>query len=109
MELSTITKSFAIEEHPKVLDYQVRLHALMAGAASCLIVTGLAIPFAVSGVRVNPAVGISKSIALFFGYYILVNVLNSLGKQEILSPEVAAWAPNVFMVILTYVLIRRVR
>ena len=71
--------------------------------------TGLAIPFAVSGVRVNPAVGISKSIALFFGYYILVNVLNSLGKQEILSPEVAAWAPNVFMVILTYVLIRRVR
>ncbi|MBT5815951.1 MAG: YjgP/YjgQ family permease [Opitutales bacterium] len=109
LELSTITKSFAIEEHPKVLDYQVRLHALMAGAASCLIVTGLAIPFAVSGVRVNPAVGISKSIALFFGYYILVNVLNSLGKQEILSPEVAAWAPNVFMVILTYVLIRRVR
>lgn len=108
-ELKKITKNFTVEEHPKVLDYQVHLQALMAGAASCLIVTGLAIPFAVSGVRVNPAVGVSKSIALFFGYYILTSVLNSLGKQEILSPEVAAWAPNVFMVILTYVLIRRVR
>ena len=109
LELKKITENFELEEHPKVLDFQVRLHALMAGAASCLIVTGLAIPFAVSGIRVNPAVGISKSIALFFGYYILVNILNSLGKQEILSPEVAAWTPNVFMVILTYVLIRRVR
>ena len=94
-ELTKITKTFTLEENPKVLDYQVYLHALMAGAASCLIVTGLAIPFAVSGVRVNPAVGVSKSIALFFGYYILTNILNSLGKQQILSPEVAAWAPNV--------------
>lgn len=109
LELTKITKNFTMEDNPKVLDYRVYLQALMAGAASCLIVTGLAIPFAVSGVRVNPAVGISKSIALFFGYYILTNILNSLGKQEILSPEVAAWAPNVFMILLTYVLIRRVR
>lgn len=108
-ELKLITKNFSLQENPKVLDYQVRLHSLMAGAASCLIVTGLAIPFAVSGVRVNPAVGVSKSIALFFGYYIFNSLLNSLGKQGVLSPEVAAWAPNVFMILLTYVLMRRVR
>ncbi len=109
LELKKITDNFSIMENPKVLDYQVRMHALMAGAASCLIVTGLAIPFAVSGVRVNPAVGVSKSIALFFGYYIMTSVLNSLGKQQVLSPEVAAWAPNIFMILLTYALVRRVR
>ena len=108
-ELKLITKNFSLDENPKILDYQVRLQSLMAGAASCLIVTGLAIPFAVSGVRVNPAVGVSKSIALFFGYYIINNLLNSLGKQEVLSPEVAAWSPNIFMILLTYVLMRRVR
>ncbi len=108
-ELKQITDNFTMDENPKVLDYLVRMHALMAGAASCLIVTGLAIPFAVSGVRVNPAVGISKSIGLFFAYYILTSVLNSFGQQEALSPEVAAWAPNIFMVVLTYVLVRRVR
>lgn len=108
-ELKLITENFTLDENPKILDYQVRLQSLMAGAASCLIVTGLAIPFAVSGVRVNPAVGVSKSIALFFGYYIINGLLNSLGKQEVLSPEVAAWSPNIFMILLTYVLLRRVR
>ncbi len=109
LELKMITENFTLDENPKILEYLVRLQALMAGAASCLIVTGLAIPFAVSGVRVNPAVGVSKSLALFFGYYIMTSVLNSLGKQGVLSPEVAAWTPNVFMIILTYVLVRRVR
>lgn len=109
LELKMITDNFSMSENPKVLDYLVRLQFLMAGAASCLIVTGLAIPFAVSGIRVNPAVGVSKSIALFFGYYIMTSVLNSLGKQQVLSPEVAAWTPNIFMVVLTYVLVRRVR
>ncbi len=109
LELKAITDNFSMDENPKVLDYRLRIQALMAGAASCLIVTGLAIPFAVSGVRVNPAVGVSKSIALFFGYYIMTSVLNSLGKQQVLSPEIAAWAPNVFMILLTYVLVRRVR
>lgn len=111
LELKRITDNFTRDENPKVLDYSIRLHALVASAASCLIVAGLAIPFAVSGVRVNPAVGVSKSIALFIGYYILVSVLNALAKQDFdfLSPVVAAWVPNVFMIILAIVLIRRVR
>ncbi len=109
LQLKTITDNFTMEENPRVLDYRVRLHALMAGAASCLIVTGLAIPFAVSGIRVNPAVGVSKSIGLLFGYYLMNSVLNSMGNQQVLSPAVAAWTPNVFMIMLTYILIRRVR
>lgn len=109
LELKRIIDNFTIEENPKVREYESRFHALIASAASCLIVTGLAIPYAVSGVRVNPAVGVSKSIALFFGYYILSSLMGALGKREILSPEVAAWSPNIFMIGLAYVLVRRVR
>ena len=109
LEVKRITDNFTKEENPKVLAYQVRLHTLLASAASCLIVTGLAIPFAISGIRVNPAVGVSKSIGLFFSFYIMVNILKSLAQQEYLSPAVAAWTPNVTMIVLAYVLLRRVK
>jgi lipopolysaccharide export system permease protein len=69
----------------------------MAGAFSCLIVAGLAVPFAVSGVRVNPAVGVSKSLALFFLYYLLATIGTMLGDQGAVPAWVAAWLPNGFM------------
>ena len=74
IELKTITENFERGDNVKILAYQARLHALMASAASCLIVVGIAIPFAISGVRVNPAVGVSKSLGLFIGYFILASV-----------------------------------
>ncbi len=109
LEVKRITDNFTKEENPKVLAYQVRLHTLLASAASCLIVTGLAIPFAISGIRVNPAVGVSKSIGLFFLFYIMINILKSLAQQEYMAPVLAAWTPNVTMIILAYVLLRRVK
>jgi len=109
LELKRIVENFDVEENPKVLEYQVEMHKLMASAALCLIVTGLAIPFAIAGVRTNPAVGVSKSIGLFFSYYIFASVLNALGRQAFLSPAIAAWTPPVVMIIMTYVFMRRVR
>lgn len=109
LQLKRITDNFSEEDNPQVLGYEARLHALMASAASCLIVAGIAIPFAVSGIRTNPAVGVSKSIGLFFAFYLLTNVLNALGREGALSPEWAAWTPMVFMILLAYVLMRRVR
>lgn len=109
LQLKRITDNFTKEDNPSVLAYEARLHALMASAASCLIVAGIAIPFAVSGIRTNPAVGVSKSIGLFFVFYLLTSVLNAMGREGALPPEWAAWAPMVFMVLLAYVLLRRVR
>ncbi|MBC2605072.1 LptF/LptG family permease [Pelagicoccus albus] len=109
LQLKRITDNFTQEDNPSVLAYEARLHALMASAASCLIVAGIAIPFAVSGVRTNPAVGVTKSIGLFFAFYILTSILNALGREGALSPEVAAWTPMVLMIVLAYVLLRRVR
>ncbi len=109
LQLKRITDNFTKEDNPAVLAYEARLHALMASAASCLIVAGIAIPFAVSGVRTNPAVGVTKSIGLFFAFYILTSILNALGREGSLSPEFAAWSPMAIMIILAYVLMRRVK
>jgi lipopolysaccharide export system permease protein len=96
-ELSEILASPESAEHPRLAAYAVRWHSLMAGAFSCLIVAGLAVPFAVSGVRVNPAVGVSKSLALFFLYYLLATIGTMLGDQGAVPAWVAAWLPNGFM------------
>jgi lipopolysaccharide export system permease protein len=44
---------------------------------------------------VNPAVGVSKSIGLFFIYYILATIASALATKQILDPQLAAWVPNI--------------
>jgi lipopolysaccharide export system permease protein len=64
------------------------------------MVIAIAIPFAVSGVRVNPAVGVSKSLGLFILYYILATVASALATKQWIEPEMAAWLPNAGMALL---------
>ena len=96
-ELAGILDSAETADNPRLLSYAVRYHSLLASAFGCLIAAGLAVPFAVSGVRVNPAVGVSKSIGLFVVFWILTVVGNQLGEQATLPPLAAAWLPNVVM------------
>src|SRR5690625_2154471 len=84
-------------DDPKKSALEVRYHTVMVGAFSCLIIVGLAIPFATTGVRVNPMVGISKSIGLFAFYYLLENIAWIVGERNILEPAVAAWIPGIVM------------
>ncbi len=94
-ELRELMTYLTTEHSPKVVDYAVRYFGLIADTLSPLIVIAMAIPFAVTGVRVNPAVGVSKSIGLFFLYYVLANFASSLATKGILEPDLAAWVPNV--------------
>ena len=109
LQLKRITDNFTQEHNPAVLGYEARLHVLMASAASCLIVAGIAIPFAVSGVRTNPVVGVCKSLGLFFGFYLMTSVLNAMGREGSLPPSWAAWSPMALMIVLAYVFVRRVK
>jgi len=74
-----------------------------------LIVIGIAVPFAMSGVRVNPAVGVSKAIGLFLLYYVLNNFATSLATEQLMSPVMAAWLPNLGMAALAAWLFARMR
>lgn len=96
-QLQRLIDYFAVQASPKGTPYAVRYFSLIADTLSPLIVIAIAIPFAVTGVRVNPAVGVSKSIGLFFLYYILSNVASSLAAKQIIDPVTAAWVPNVGM------------
>lgn len=97
-ELQRIVDYFTDEENPKVTRYAVRYYSLLANTLGPLIILAIAIPFAVSGVRVSPVVGVSKSIGLFFIYYLLTTSATLLGGRGYLDPMWAAWLPNLAMI-----------
>ena len=97
-ELRQLMDYLISDGSPKVTKYALCYYGLIADTLGCLIVIGIAIPFAVSGVRVSPVVGVSKSIGLFFVYYLLSSLANTIGGRELLTPEAAAWLPNVVMI-----------
>lgn len=95
-QLRAVIDYYKEQNNPgKAVKYAVRYYGLIADTLGPLIVIAIAIPFAVSGLRVNPAVGVSKSIGLFFLYYVLSTLATSLATREILEPQFAAWLPNI--------------
>lgn len=96
-ELERIIDYFRVEENPKVTMYAIRYYGLLADTLSPLIIIAIGIPFAVTGVRVNPAVGVSKSIGLFLLYFIVLKFATVLGTRGVLDPLTAAWVPNFAM------------
>lgn len=106
-QLRKILDKISTKDDPRVNGYAVRYHTILANPFSCLIVMGLAIPYAVAGVRVNPMVGVSKSFGLFFAYYFMSSFCILLGEREIIEPFQAAWLPNIFMFLAAFFLYRK--
>jgi lipopolysaccharide export system permease protein len=108
-ELRRLMDYFEVGNNPKGAAYAVRYYGLLADTLSPLIIIAIAIPFAVSGVRVNPAVGVSKSIGLFFLYYVLNNLASALAIKGVLAPDIAAWIPNAVLGLLAVWFFARLR
>ena len=98
-ELQKIIDYFRVEENPKITRYAVRYYGLLADTLAPLIIIAIAIPFAVTGVRVNPAVGMSKSIGLFLLYFVVLRLATVLGTRGVIDPMTAAWLPNLAMML----------
>ena len=108
-ELDRIVETVQPEENPAVRAYQVRLYSLFAAPFSCFVVLGIAIPFATSGVRTNPMIGVSKCMGFFAVFYVLISLSMILGEREMIPTLVAAWLPNLVMLVLGVELFRRAR
>lgn len=93
-ELRRVVRYYAAENAAKGVPFAVRYYMLIADTLAPLIVIAIAIPFSVTGVRVNPAVGVSKSIGLFMAYFVLENLAASVATKGWLDPQLAAWLPD---------------
>lgn len=108
-ELRNILDYYEGEDNPKAIPFQVRYHSILAGTVICFIIVGLAVPYSVAGVRVNPMVGVAKSTGLFFAYYLVVRLVVMFGEQGTLPPVIAAWTPNLLMVAFALYLYSRLK
>lgn len=100
-ELKKILGSVAIDENPQIQAYKMRYLSLLAAPFSCLIVVGIAIPFATSGVRTNPLVGVAKCLGLFLFFYVLTHISWILGERHYLQEWFAAWLPNIVLLLIS--------
>jgi LPS export ABC transporter permease LptG len=100
-ELKKILSSITVEDTPQIQAYRMRYLSLLAAPFSCLIVVGIAIPFATSGVRTNPLVGVAKCLGLFLFFYVLTQISWILGERNYLHQWFAAWLPNIVLLLIS--------
>jgi LPS export ABC transporter permease LptG len=90
-------------------DERVSLHKKVAFPAVTLVMTLLAVPFAVTTGRRGALYGVGLAIMLAIAYFLLTAIFSAAGKASVLPPMLAAWAPNLFFVIAAAYLMLRVR
>ena len=78
-----------------VVPYMVQLQRKVAFPFVTLVMTLLAVPFAVTTGRSGAIYGVSAGIVLALVYWTMLSIFGALGAGGWISPVLAAWAPNI--------------
>ncbi len=77
-----------------VLEHEVGLYRKTAFPFVTLVMTLIAVPFAVSTGKRGAMYGIGIGIVLALVYWVMISVFAAFGAGGLLDPILAAWAPN---------------
>ena len=77
-----------------VIEQQVALERKISFPFVTLVMTLLAVPFAVTTGRRGAMYGIGVGIVLAIVYWVAISVFAALGTGGLVAPMLAAWAPN---------------
>ena len=78
-----------------VVDLVVALHRKASFPFVTLVLTLIAIPFAVTTGPRGALYGVGVGISIACGYWIILSVFGAIGAAGLLAPSLAAWAPNI--------------
>ena len=78
-----------------VVPLQVELQRKLSFPFITLILTLIAVPFAVTMGRHGALSGVGIGIVLALSYWVVISVFAAIGSAGIVTPLLAAWAPNV--------------
>ncbi len=78
-----------------VTDYEVELYRKVSFPWVTIIMTLIALPFAVTTGRRGAMYGIGLGIVLALVYWITMSVFGAIGASGVIHPLLAAWAPNI--------------
>ncbi|MGB9613729.1 MAG: LptF/LptG family permease [Candidatus Margulisiibacteriota bacterium] len=74
---------------------------------TCFVFALVGIPFSLSAPRSGRTWGLLVTIVFMFTFYVFASVFRSLGKGGVLPPEVAAFTPQVFFMVIGLILLFR--
>jgi lipopolysaccharide export LptBFGC system permease protein LptF len=77
-----------------VTEHEVELHRKLAFPLVTLVMTLIAVPFAVTTGKRGAMYGIGVGIVLALVYWTIISVFAAFGASGLMSPTLAAWAPN---------------
>jgi lipopolysaccharide export LptBFGC system permease protein LptF len=77
-----------------VVEQQVALARKVSFPFVTLIMTLIAVPFAVTTGRRGAMYGIGVGIVLAIAYWVTISVFAAFGTGGLMAPTLAAWAPN---------------
>ncbi len=78
-----------------VIPLRVELQRKLSFPFVTLILTLIAVPFAVTMGRHGALSGVGIGIVLALTYWVVISVFAAIGSAGIVTPLLAAWAPNV--------------
>ena len=78
-----------------VVPYVVALHRKLAFPFVTLIMALIAVPFAVTTGKHGAMYGIGAGIVLAILYWTAISVFGAIGAGGLMTPALAAWAPNI--------------
>ena len=81
-------------------DMRLEYHRRFSLPFACLIFALVGMPLGIQNQRSGKAAGFTVSIGLLLCYYIVLSAGKALGEKGLLSPLLAAWAPNILFVTL---------
>ena len=77
-----------------VLEHEVGLHRKVAFPFVTVVMTLIAVPFAVSTGKRGAMYGVGIGIVLALVYWVMISIFAAFGIGGLLDPVLAAWAPN---------------
>ncbi len=90
--------------------YQVDYHSKISFAFAGLVMCLLGLPFSVGKARSGGTMlNVGICLALVFAYYVFYSSGLTLGDQGALNPIIAAWVPNIVMIGVALVLLKRLK
>jgi lipopolysaccharide export LptBFGC system permease protein LptF len=92
-----------------VTSQTVELQRRIAFPLVTLVMTLIAVPFAVTTGRRGALYGVGVGIVLAIVYWITLSVFGALGSGGLIAPTLAAWAPNILFSAAAVYLILTVR
>ena len=78
-----------------VVQLTVALHRKLSFPPVTVIMTLIALPFAVTTGRRGAMYGIGVGIAVALTYWMIISVFAAIGSAGLMAPVLAAWAPNI--------------